>query len=66
MKSNLRDVEVYFQHQTDKAICVKLDGIAKPVWIPKSQCQIDPEQPNAGQVVTLTAPEPVLIEKELV
>ncbi len=66
MKSPLYDVRVVFQHQTDKAICVRLDSIAKPVWIPKSQCQMDPENPELNQVVTLTAPERVLTEKGLV
>lgn len=69
MKSNLQDIEVIFQTQTDKAVCVRTDEASKvDVWIAKSQCVFDGANvpPRRGDVVILTAPQPVLEEKGLV
>lgn len=70
MKSDLIDIEVIFQTQTEKAVCVRSDEASKEdIWIPKSLCQVDGhlrEPPWRGDQVTLTAPQKVLEEKGLV
>lgn len=68
MKSNLTDIEVYLHHETEKAWLVSLDGETK-VWIPKSQAELDPfgrGHKHITPTFTLTAPEPLLIEKGLI
>lgn len=64
MKSDLHDIEVTYQTETEKAVCIRGDDGAD-VWIPKASCEIDGERRRGG-VVTMTAPERVLIEKGLV
>lgn len=65
MRSDLCDVQVIFQHQTAKAVCVRETEDGEDVWIPLSTCEIDPADPARGQTITLTAPERVLTEKGL-
>lgn len=64
-RSNLVDVEVIFQTSTPRAICIREIERGPDIWIPRSQCEIDPRPENLtrGDTATLTAPEPVLIEK---
>ena len=69
-KSPLVELEVIFQHRTEKALCVKAHETSKEsIWIPLSQCEFEAKQvsraPLRGEVVILTAPEAVLIEKGL-
>lgn len=66
MKSDLCDIQVIYMRSTEKAVCVKGDN-GVDVWIPKSQCEIETYDyvPRWGSVVTLTAPESVLLEKNL-
>ena len=66
MKSNLHDIEVQFQHQTDAAVCVRETEDGEDLWIPKSRCEIDPPRPERGQLVTLTSDEAMLTEKGLI
>lgn len=66
MKSDLQDVDVVFQTQTEKAVCVRLTEDGKDVWVPKSQCELDPESPLRGAVCTLTASEKLLLDKGLI
>lgn len=66
MKSNITDIEVQFQHQTDAAVCIRETEDGDDIWIPKSRCEIDPAQPVRGQFVTLTSDEGTLQEKGLV
>lgn len=71
MHSTIEDVEVIYQTQTDKAICVRKHERDKAdVWIPKSQAEIEPAEPGTelyrGAVAVLSAPENLLIEKGLV
>lgn len=48
MKSNLLDLSVLFQHQTDKAVCIRQTQDSDDVWIPKSRCEVDPPDPVRG------------------
>lgn len=71
MKSNLHDLEVWVHVETEKAWMVSLDGVNKnAVWIPKSQAEFEYDGPPVFNLKrpsgTLTAPEPLLIEKGLV
>ena len=65
MRSDLHDIEVVFQTQTERAICVRPEEAGEDVWLPKSQCEIDGE-PVRGSIVTLTAGERLLNEKGLI
>lgn len=66
MKSNIMDIEVQFQHQTDAAVCIREVENSPDIWIPKSRCEIYPQTPVRGQYVTLTSDEATLTEKGLV
>lgn len=76
MKSDLVDVDVIYQTETEKAVCVREHETAtKDIWIPKSQCQFyrkaagnDASQLPArrGCIISLTAPASVLEDKGLV
>lgn len=63
MKSNVRDVEVIYHHQTEKAVKIAADETTAPEWLPKSVIEMDPADPVPGQVVTITAPISTLQEK---
>ena len=65
MKSNLHDIDVQFQHQTEAAVCVRATEDGEDIWLPKSRCEIYPQTPVRGQFVTLTSDEQTLIEKGL-
>ena len=41
MKSDLHDMEVIYQHRTEKAVCVRQYEGADDVWIPLSACEIE-------------------------
>ena len=66
-KSNLGDYDVQLHHETPGergAYLVSDDGDKdKAVWIPKSQCEIEPSPTGHGYVITL--PEWLAIEKGL-
>ena len=66
MKSNITDIEVQFQHQTEAAVCVRATEDGEDIWLPKSRCEIYPQTPVRGQFVTLTSDEQTLTEKGLV
>ena len=54
------NVNVYFLHQTDRAILVNNDGGDEGVWLPKSQIDWDDNvEPSRGEQITLTAPRMV-------
>lgn len=65
MKSDLTDIEVIFQHATERAVCVRSDEDGDDVWIPLSVCEVEGDK-RRGQVVTLTASERLLSERGLV
>lgn len=60
MKSNLVDVACIIRHETERAWLVDV-GEEKPVWIPKSQAEIDEAH---GTILTL--PEWLAREKGLI
>jgi len=64
MRSDLHDIKMVFQTETERAVCVRSEETGDDVWLPKSQCEIDGE-PVRGSVVTLTAGERLLNEKGL-
>lgn len=64
-KSELVDVDCYLRHETDRAICVSLDGDRKgEVWLPKSEVEF--EKTGVANVVCVTMPEWLAIRSELV
>lgn len=65
MKSDLKDIEVIFQHATERAVCVRADEDGEDIWIPLSGCEVEGDRRRGG-VVTLTASERLLTEKGLI
>ena len=65
MKSTLCDIEVIYQTETERAVCVREDERTDDTWLPKAECEIDGTL-ERGTVVTLTAPEWLLTEKGLI
>lgn len=62
-KSDLIDVAVELHHETEKAWLVSDSGVREhAVWIPKSQAELA----TVGGCHTLTAPEWLLHDKELI
>jgi hypothetical protein len=66
MKSNLLDISVQFQHQTENAVCIREIENGPDIWIPKSRCEILQTKPMRGHYVLLTTDENTAIEKGLV
>jgi hypothetical protein len=64
-RSNIEDVRVQFQHQTEAAVCVRANEAGADLWIPKSVCEINPSEPMRGQIVTLTSDEDTLADNGL-
>jgi len=65
MKSNLIDIDVELVHRTEKAVLVHTGNKEAAVWIPLSQCEIEPSSIGGG-IQTLTLPEPLAMEKGLI
>lgn len=65
-KSNLVDLSVQFQHQTEGAVCIREVEGGPDIWIPKSRCQIEQTNPLRGHYVLLTTDEDMAAEKGLV
>ena len=64
-RSNLIDVTgCTVVATTDLAVLVD-HGDGK-CWLPKSQCQLDPEDADVGDDVTVTLPEPLATEKGMI
>ena len=66
MKSNLVDISVQFQHQTEAAVCIRIVENGSDIWIPKSRCEILQTEPMRGHYILLTTDESTAIEKGLV
>lgn len=66
MRSNLIDLSVQFQHQTDAAVCVREVENGPDIWIPKSRCEIHQTDPRRGHYILLTTDEATAAEKGLV
>ena len=64
-RSNLIDVpDCFVVHFTPDAVKINYgDG---ECWLPKSACQLDPEDADVGDEVTVTLPEPLAIEKGMI
>ena len=62
----LVELEVAVHARTASAVLVSLDGNRhKARWLPRSQVELEPA-PGIGRIYTLTLPEWLAIEKELV
>lgn len=66
MKSDLVDISVQFQHQTEAAVCIRETEDGPDIWIPKSRCEIQQTDPRRGHYVLLTTDEATATEKGLV
>ena len=66
MKSDIVEISVQFQHQTESAVCVKAVEDGPDIWIPKSRCEILQTDPRRGHYVLLTTDEHTATEKELI
>lgn len=66
MKSNIVDLELIWHHETEKALLVTADEEAEPVWLPKSQIEIEEGERLRGFLIVISMPEPLAVEKELV
>ena len=62
MKAHLVDIECTIKHSTEKAVLVN-DGRID-AWLPKNQIEID--HGSHGKTVTVTLPEWLAIDKELI
>lgn len=66
MKSDLVDISVQFQHQTDAAVCIREVEDGPDIWIPKSRCEIEQTDPRRGHYVLLTTDEAMATDKGLI
>lgn len=72
VRSNIHDIAVIFQHQTERAVCIRETEHGPDIWIPLSLCEIEPREGDLlgglsrGCAAILTASEPVLMEKGLI
>lgn len=65
-KSNLVDISVQYQTETEKAVCVRSEEDGQDIWIPKSRCEILQSNPARGHYVLLTTDEAMATEKGLI
>ena len=68
MRSDVIDVEVIYQTETDRAVCVREDDGDDDIWLPLSQVEIerkDGGELRRGCVAVLTGPEWLLTDKGL-
>jgi hypothetical protein len=64
--SGIADVECIFEHGTEKAILVKREeGDKNPVWFPRSKIEIEGEE-YPGTAITISGPENLFLEKEMI
>lgn len=67
MPRELADLTLTFHHETDAAVLVSDDGDRdNAVWLPKSQIEMDNDNPREGDSVEVTLPYWLAKEKELV
>ena len=64
MRSDLIDIEVIYQHATERAVCVRETEDGPDVWLPLSAVEVEGDM-RRGRVVTLTGPERLLTDKGL-
>lgn len=68
MARELTDITLIFVRETEKALCVQLDGEHEEVWLPKSQVEymmLKTRTPTGRRLVEVTLPAGLAIEKEL-
>lgn len=68
-RSDIYDIEVIFQHTTDRAVCVRETEVGPDVWGPLSLCEIaarDGGDLRRGCIALLTSREGLLKEKGLI
>lgn len=69
MKSDIHEIEVIYQHRTDRAVCVRETEDGDDIWIPLSMCEIE-AKPGAelrrGRLAILTSDEATLTGKGLI
>lgn len=46
MNSNIVDLELIWHHETERAVLVASVEETEPVWLPKSQIDIDADEPK--------------------
>lgn len=64
-RSDRQPVNATFIRDGEKAWRVCIDGMTKDEWFPKSECDIDPPNPDEGDDVTVWVPEWLLRKKGL-
>lgn len=67
-RSDLIDITVIYQHQTERAVCVREAEDSSDVWLPLSEVGIEREDGSdlrRGCVAVLTGPEWLLADKGL-
>jgi len=62
----LVEISVQFQHQTDKAVCIRTVEDGPDIWIPKSKCEVLQTDPLRGHYILLTTDEQTATDKGLV
>ena len=68
-KSRLCDVSVIYVHETRAAIAVReTEDDLDLIWIPRSVCESDPPTDDllGGEIITITLPESMAMEKGLI
>ena len=65
MKSNLIDITVEIEAETDKAVLVHEGDKSKAVWLPRSQIEIEKNALNGG-IYEITLPEWLALDKGLI
>ena len=66
MKSDIIEISVQFQHQTDAAVCIRAVENGSDIWVPKSRCEISQTDPRRGNYILLTTDETTATEKGLI
>ncbi len=66
MRSDIIDIVVQFQHQTERAVCIRQVEDGPDIWIPKSRCEILQTDPRRGHYVSLTTDESTATENGLI
>lgn len=65
MKSDLIDLEVDITATTEKAVCVDAPEASRPVWLPRSQIEIDTNAADELGAATITVPRWLAEERGL-
>ena len=67
-RSALIDLTVIYQTSTERAVCIRETEDGPDVWLPWSEVEVyrdDEARPARGDVVTLTGPEWLMMDKGL-